>query len=150
MKRAATYITGAVIAIGGICAILLAIHLALVHLSCTSEVRLKIDNLSGLSFEVTDTSCDTIAKDENIRVYVRKVDPNGAGILSRWINQKSLLFRYDPGSWDNPVPLITRPSQSSILISIPGLSSISEQKHEWENISIDYDIKRVDYPPKLK
>ena len=146
MKRAARYITGVVVAIGGIYAIFLAMHVVLIHLSCTTEVRLKIENLSGVSFEVADTSCDTIAKDENIRIYARKVDPKEAGIFSRWRNQKSLLFRYDPGNFNNPLPSITRPSSSTILISVPEVSEIIDQKHEWAGMSIDYSIGHNENP----
>jgi hypothetical protein len=150
VRHAAKYILGVLVAIGGIYAIVLVIHFALIHLSCTTEERFRIENLSGVSFEVTDTSCDTLAKDENIRIYARKVDPIGAGIFSRWRNQKRLIFRYDPGSSDNPLPSITRPSQLTILISIPAVSSISEQEHEWENMSVNYDIGHVDYPGASK
>lgn len=142
MRLTSKYALGVTVCVGIICAVLV-IRFLVNRISCTTEEKIKIDNLSGVSIEVTDTICDTIAKDENIRVYVRKVDPEGAGLLSRWRNQRTLLFRYDPGSYDNPLPSVTRPSQSMILISIPIVGEIIEQRHQWESIAINYEIGRV-------
>jgi hypothetical protein len=95
---------------------------------------------------VADTRCDVLAKDENIRVFASKADSAGAGMFVLWRGRNALLFRYDPGSPDNPLPLISRPTESTILISISHVSSILEQKHEWEGLSVNYNIGTVDYP----
>jgi len=149
MRLSSKYNLAVAVAIGIICAII-AIRSLIIRASCTTEEKIKIENLSGVSIEVTDTFCDTIAKDENIRVYVRKVDSKGAGLLSRWRNRRALLFRYDPGSYDNPLPSVTRPSQSMISISIPIVGEIIEQRYQWENIAINYHIGRVINPGPTK
>lgn len=113
--------------------------------TCSTE-KVEEVNLSNLRFQIEDTSCDGLAKDEAIRVYIKDMASDEGSIFSRWTNQRTLLFRYDPGRWDNPLPFITRPSQSTILISIPEVSSIDYQNRKWENMCVNYDIRRVDYP----
>jgi hypothetical protein len=143
MKRTRTYILGAAFSI---VAILVVIRFTASRSACQTEERLKIDDPTGFRFEVEYTSCDTLAKDEGIRVYATKDASKRRGIFSRWIDHRTLLFRYDPGRWDNPLPSITHPSPSTILISIPEVSSIGYQNHEWEKMSVNYEIGRVDYP----
>jgi hypothetical protein len=99
-----------------------------------------------LKFEVTYLSCDTLAKDEAIRVYAETTTSDRAWFFEKWRHQRTLLFRYDPGRPDSPLPSITRPNPSTILISIPEVSSIDEQNHKWSNMTINYQIGRVDYP----
>jgi len=119
--------------------------------ACQTEERLKLDDPSGLiGFEVEYASCDSFAVDEGISVYASKVLPKGAGLFSRWRNRRTLLFRYDPGRPDNPLPSISRPSQSMILISVPEVSSSIYQSSGWAGLSIKYDIGRVYYPSSPK
>jgi len=150
VKRTTKYIIGAAVVLAGIFGTGVAMRSVLFRMACITEDRLKIENLSGVSFEIIYTSCDTLAKEENISVFARKTDPMGAGIFSRWRNKRTLLFSYDPSKPDGPLPSITRPSQSTILISIPEVSSILDQTHEWANITVNYDIGRVYNPPALK
>ena len=147
MKRTAIYIVGAVLSIA---AVFLVFRFAVSRFTCQAEERLKIDDPTGFRFEVEYKSCDTLAKEEFISVYATKVPSKGAGLFSKWRDQRTLLFRYDPGRWDNPLPSITRPSQSEILISVPEVSSIGYQNLEWEKMSINYAIGRVDYPMPSK
>lgn len=93
----------------------LAIRSALRRTSCGREETLKIEELAGLRFEVTYLSCDAIAKDEAIRAYAETTGSHESWFLSKRRNQRTLLFRYDPGRADAPPPSITRPSQSTIL-----------------------------------
>jgi len=150
VKQIGSYILGAVITLCGICSIWMAIRLVGNRIACHKEVRLKTEDPSGYIFEVEDTTCDILAKDEAISVYARKVDPKGPWVLSGWRNQRTLLFRYDPGRWDNPLPSITHLSQSTILISVPEVSSIDYQNRKWANMSVNYEIGRVDYPAASK
>jgi hypothetical protein len=115
------------------------------RMACGSEERLKVEELSGVRFEVTYLSCDTLAKDEAIRVYAERMAPDGAW-FSKWRTKRTLLLRYDPGREDSPLPVIVRTSQSTILISIPEVSSISQQDQEWDGMSVKYNIGQVDYP----
>lgn len=146
MKRAGIYILGVVVALGGIYTTFTAVRFVGNRIACRTEGKLKIEDPSGFIFEVEDTTCHAFASDESVSVYARKVTPKGAWAFRDWRNQRTLLFRYDPGRSDNPLPSITRPSQSTILISIPEVSSISQQNRRWENMSVNYEIGRVDYP----
>ena len=114
--------------------------------ACLTETKLKTEDPAGFIFEVEYSNCDTLAKDEAIRVYARKVTPKRVWTFPGWQNKRTLLFRYDPGRWDNPLPSITRPSGSTILISIPEVSSIEYRNRKWEIMNINYAIGRVDYP----
>jgi hypothetical protein len=147
MKRRAIYIVGAVLSIA---AVFLVFRFGVSRFTCQAEERLKIDDPAGFRFEVEYKSCDTLAKEEFISVYATKVPSKTARLFSKWRDQRTLLFRYDPGRWDNPLPSITRPSQSEILISIPEVSSIGYQNREWEKMSVNYAIGRVDYPMASK
>jgi hypothetical protein len=147
MKRTVIFIVGTVLSIA---AIFVVFRFAVSRLTCQTEERLKIDDPAGFRFEVEYKSCDTLAKDEAISVYATKIAPKGAGLFSSWRDRRTLLFRYDPGRWDNPLPSITRPSQSAILISIPEVSSIGYQNREWEKMSVNYAIGRIDYPTPSK
>ena len=147
MKRRAIYIVAAVLSIA---AIFMVFRFSVSRFTCEGEERLKIDDPAGFRFEVEYKSCDTLAKDEAIGVYATNTAPQGFRLLSRWRDQRTLLFRYDPGRWDNPLPSITRPTPSAILISVPEVSSIEYQNREWEKMSVNYLIGHVDYPTASK
>lgn len=146
MKRKSKYILGAVGFFGGLCASGIVIRFVYTRNACQAKERLEIKDPSGFTFEVVDESCDTLAKDEAISVYARKAVSKGTWGFAGERNQRTLLFRYDPGRPDNPLPSITHPSQTIILISIPEVSSISYENRKWENMSLSYKIGRVDYP----
>jgi len=93
------------------------------QITCSTE-RVKEDNLSNLRFEVEDTSCDVLAKDETISIYAKDTTLDGRWFFSKWRNKRTLLFTYDPGRPDVPPPSISRRSQSTILISIPAVSQV--------------------------
>jgi hypothetical protein len=126
-----------------------AFRASVTHISCSTE-KVKEVNLSNLTFEVEDTSCDDLAKDEAIGVYVKDTASDRGWFFPKWRNQRTLLFRYDPGRWNNPLPAITRLSQSTILISIPEVSSIDYQSRKWANMSVNYQMGQVDYPAAPK
>jgi hypothetical protein len=150
LKKTARYTVRAVLALGLICATCAAIRFGLTRMAWGREEKLKIEELSGLRFEVTYLSCDTLGKDEAIRVYAETTASDRAWFFRNWRNQRTLLFRYDPEKSDSPQPTITRPSQSTLLISIPEVSSISYQNRKWANLAINYDIGRVEYPAPSK
>lgn len=140
------YALGAALTLSLIYATCVAVKFGLTRTACGAEQKLKIENLSDVRFEVTYLSCDTLAKDEAIRVYAETTTSDGAWLFPHWRNKRTLLFRYDPGRYDSPLPSITHPSESTILISIPEVSSISYQNRKWANMSVNYDIGRIDYP----
>lgn len=147
MKRVAFYILGlalliSVLFFGG--------RVVASRFACQTEQRLKVDDPSGLRFEIEYASCDSFAVDEGISVYASKILPKEAGIFSKWRNRRTLLFRYDPGRPDSPLPSISHPSQSTILIAVPEISSIIHQSASWDGYSISYKIGRIYYPSSLK
>jgi hypothetical protein len=146
MKRPALYLFGVVLTAGGICATCVAIRFVGNRIACQTEERLKIEDPSGYLLEVEDTTCATLVTDEAINVYARKAAPKGAWLFWRWKNQRVLLFSYGPGRQDAPLPSITHPSQSTILVSIPEVSEVFYQNRKWANMTVNYNIGKVYYP----
>lgn len=118
--------------------------------ACISETKGAIPDLSGARFEIIYTNCDTLAKDEAISVFISRSAVSRDSWFAKLRSRRSLVFRYDPGRPDNPLPHITNPSKSAILISVPEVSSIFYQNQRWQGLSIDYAIGKVDYPKKPK
>lgn len=116
--------------------------------ACISEESKTIPDLSGVKVEIVYTNCDTLAKQEDVSVYFSPAVQGKKSWFAKWTNQRTLVFRYDPDRSDAPLPSITNPSQSTILISIPEVSSVSYQNRKWKSFSITYEIGKVDYPPK--
>ena len=77
MKHFARYVVSVVLALGLIYGGI-AGRSSLRSGECLAEARetLKVEELTGLRFEVTYLSCNTIAKDEAIRVYAEAVAPD--------------------------------------------------------------------------
>lgn len=150
MKKYARYGLTLILAVAVVYAACIGIGRGLKKMACGSEEKLKVEELSGVRFEVTYLSCDMLAKDEAIRVYAETTASDGAWFFPKWRNKRTLLFRYDPSREDSPLPRIVRTSQSTVLISIPEVSSISQQEHSWAGMSINYSIGKIDYPPTPK
>ena len=110
-----------------------------------SETRMVLSDVSGADIEVVYTNSDTLAKQEDMSVYISSANRSRSWI-SRRLRRKTLLFRYDPGSPVNPLPSITSPTHGHVLISVPRVSSVSLQRTQWEGISVAYNIGRIDYP----
>jgi len=114
---------------------------------CISEERMTIPDLSGTKIEVVYTNCDTLVKTESISIYFSQAKrPSG----QRGRDHRALVFSYDPMRYNSPLPSITRPSRSTILISIPEVSSVLHQSRNWEDVSVAYNLGRVVYPSNLK
>jgi hypothetical protein len=92
--------------------------------------------VAGLGFRVEDTDCDTLAKEEWVSVY-------GSADRGRG---RTLLFKYDPGSYPLPPTTIQVPDPQTILIAVPRVSEVLFQLDSWNNHAIRYDIGHIDYP----
>ncbi len=114
--------------------------------TCSSETEKRIVDISGYDFEIVDTDCDALAKEEFVSVYVSKTEGNKNPLLARLLRRKTLLFRYDPGMWNSPLPLVTASGPNKILVSVPIVSSVLFQRRDWEHAHISYDIGHIDYP----
>ncbi len=131
--------------------VMLIIVLALAYLayapgSVITETERNIPNLAGKDFEITYTNVDLIAKEEYISVYASPAAAKGRPLFAKLHKQKTLLFRYDPGRWDNPSPSIVATGPNSILISVPEVSSVTRQNKDADGLHVDYDIGHIDYP----
>lgn len=117
----------------------------LTYSSCITESEAKFSNVAGWDFEVEDTNCDTLAKDEAVRVFAIRSEANRSP-WGRIFARRRLVFQYDPGNQDALVPAISATGQNSILISIPRVSSIYQERRRVGGTNVAYDIKRIDYP----
>ena len=113
--------------------------------ACLSEELAAIPNLLDAKFEVIYTNCDTLAKDEAIRVYMSPAVVTGKSWFASWQKQRELVFQYDPGM-DRSPPVIEASGNNRVLISVSDVSFIYVQRRTWRNIAIDYKIGHVAYP----
>lgn len=129
----------------GVLVLLWAAHALVVKSVCTTETRMKT-SLPAADIEVVYLSCDTIAKQDSIDVYVLKAGTNKQSLLIRWLYKKTLVFRYDPAVEDGPLPVIRASGRDRIVIEVPRVSSVLVKAKSWRNVSIDYEIGKTDYP----
>jgi hypothetical protein len=113
----------------------------LYHAVNHSETKIVLTDVSGADIEVKYTNSDALAKEETISVYISEARSNRLTF-----RHKTLLFRYDPGSEDEPLPSIASPTPNRLLISVPRISSISYKQTQWRGITVAYQIGRIDYP----
>jgi hypothetical protein len=118
--------------------------------ACISEQVKTILDLAGTKVDVVDTNCDLITKQEDVSVYFSSAAVKGESWFAKWTNRRTLVFSYDPRRPDHSLPSFTHPSQSTILISIPEVSSILYQNRKWAKVVIEYDIEHVVYPAAAK
>jgi hypothetical protein len=123
-------------------------HISVEPDACISEGMKTIPDLSGIKVEVVYTNCDTLAKEESISIYLSRAKKESW--FAKWRNHRTLVFSYDPARSDSPLPSVTRPSDSTVLISVPEISSVIHQSRNWQNISIAYNLGKVDYPTNPK
>jgi len=129
----------------GILVLLWAARAVVVKSSCTSETKMKT-SLPGEDVEVVYLSCDTLAKQDTIDVYLMKAGANKQSSLIRWLYKKTLVFQYDPALEDGPLPVIRVSGRNRIVIAVPKVSSVLVKTRNWRNVSIDYEIGKTDYP----
>ena len=101
--------------------------------ACISEELQTIPNLSGTKIEIVYVNCDTLAKDEAVNIYFSPVNAQTGSWFAKEQNRRTLVFSYDPGGPDNLLPSVTHPSGSTILISIPEVSSVIDPGEVWQS-----------------
>ena len=104
--------------------------------ACVTEARGKITGISGFDFELSETACDILAKDDAITVFISR--PGSAN--------KAAVFKYDPGT--DELPVMTLVDQHTVLISLRSVSSIFFRKYSWEDLAITYNIGDIHYPDR--
>lgn len=102
-----------------------------------TETRAVIEDVAGLTFEVTYTNEDTLAKSEFISVYARS-----PGSTQR----KRLLFQYDPGGGRTPNPDVIQLDGRTVLIHVDGASSILCESPRSDGIAFKYRVDHIVYP----
>lgn len=101
---------------------------------CITESRGKITNLSGYDFEISETNCDLIAKDDAVSVLVSRTGQT----------KQTPVFKFGPAREVRPIIKLIDPH--TIQISIAWVSDVYFKNDKWEDLSIEYDIGRIDYP----
>jgi hypothetical protein len=102
---------------------------------CTTETLSTVSDVSGFDFEITETACDVLAKDDAISVFATKRDEPG----------RTLLFKYDPAG-RHPIASISSLNDGTIQISVDRISSIFFQRSSIDGLAVRYQIGHVDYP----
>ena len=115
--------------------LLATVGLAPTPYDCITETRGRISGVSGFDFEISETDCDTLAKDAAISIFASR--PGQA--------RKVLLFKFDP-AYDDLMPVITSVDQHTVQISIPRISSLFLRREKLKDLFIIYKIDLIDHP----
>lgn len=114
--------------------------------ACLRQELASIPSVSGVSFKITYTNCDVLAKHESIGIYASETPSRGGLWFGRWLHRDTLMFSYDPSGRDNSLPSVKSLGRNRVLISVPEVSAVLFQRREWQKVSIDYTIGRTTYP----
>lgn len=123
------------VTIGPIYLLLAMVGLAPTPGTCITEIHRKIISPLGFYFEISETDCDTLAKDSAISVYASRTGQTG----------RTLLFKYGPAGKD-PDPQITVIDQNTLELSIPRVSDVIFRQENWRGIIVKYHIGTIEYP----
>jgi hypothetical protein len=114
---------------------LAAVGLAWTPWTCIAEQRKVVTNLHGIDFEVTETNCDVLAKDDVMRVLVSKTGGR----------RKVSILEFDPVGWA-PLPQFSVSDDGKITVAVEKMGAVLKQQDEWNGISIHYKIGHI-YDP---
>jgi hypothetical protein len=104
--------------------------------ACSSTPLSQTHDPAGITFAVTRTNCDTVAKDSAISVTARQDGERDF----------ALLLKYDP--WADEAPQITVDVQRIITIHVSRASSILERHSTWGAFKIRVVIDKIAYPDR--
>jgi hypothetical protein len=103
--------------------------------ACSSTSLEQTHDPAGITFAVSRTDCDTLAKDSAISVTaIRDGERDSA-----------LLLKYDP--WADEVPQVSVES-GVITIHVTRVSSIYEQHWAWGSFKVRIVIDKIAYPDR--
>ncbi|HEY3741730.1 MAG TPA: hypothetical protein VGL53_17885 [Bryobacteraceae bacterium] len=108
---------------------------------CLSDT-IATASLVGAQLEAVYTNCDSIPKDESVRVYISAVAERGKNGKR---GNGEIISDYDPGG-NHKAPIIKDHGDHKIYISIGDVGSVFLQRRKWHDISIDYRIGQILYP----
>jgi hypothetical protein len=101
--------------------------------ACLSTPLAEIHGSPGITFKVTRTDCDTLAKDSAVSVIAtRDGDKTSA-----------LLAKYDP--WGDELPQVHIEEGGTIFIHLAKASSILEQHQTWGSFKVKLEIDQLAY-----
>jgi hypothetical protein len=95
---------------------------------CTVQKEADLPDVSGLHFQLTRMSCDTLAKDVSVSLVVS----------NNRTDKGDVIFKYWPDD-RSPFPTVAL-TGNHIRITIPSVESIYFQAEQWQGLIIDYDI----------
>jgi hypothetical protein len=112
-------------------------------------VCLKLDeatykNIGRAEFHAVETNCDTVGNEEFVEVYAYRNDANSA--LPKWLRRRTVVFVYDPGDENNPLPVIRSNRPNGVEFAVPLVSSVWFERKVWDGNQIEYKIGKVFYP----
>lgn len=114
--------------------------------ACKTQTLKAGQKLAGARFTVTQTDCKDYAHKKFVSVYVQRIVPPGAPFFKHWFNQKTLIFRYHPERASDPPPVISQADKKAVKISVPRVLLIDRQRHQWLDMSIQYNIGHIVHP----
>jgi hypothetical protein len=117
----------------------------LTYSACITETEARYENVAGWDFEAEDSSCDTLAKDEEVRVFAISGQAKNSR-LGKLFARRRLIFAYDPGTTGIEGLTVQAKDAKRILISLREASSVFEMNRTLGEMTIDYNILKVDYP----
>lgn len=131
-----TMLSAAVVAVVAVSIwfLLAMVGLAWTPFSCTTEVRGRAASISGFDFEISETDCDTLAKDASISVFASRMGHS----------KKTLLLEYSPAGVDE-LPVITSVGLHEVQIFIPKISNLIFRRDRMRDLSVAYKIDVTEY-----
>jgi len=108
--------------------------------ACTAETT-TISNLSGYNLYIVDETCAVIATQETVNVSISKGRRG----------QRVLLFAYVPdlnykNGYTVYLPSVRFSGPRTLRISLDEASEVYFQRHDWDGLSIEYEIGFVRHP----
>jgi hypothetical protein len=107
--------------------------------ACSSTSVAQIHDPAGVTFTVTRTDCDVIAKDSAISVIASRDGEKGSTPTGA-----TLLLKYDPR--ENEVPQVHVGDGGVIFIHLLRASSVLEQHLAWGQFKVSIAIDKLAYP----
>jgi hypothetical protein len=104
--------------------------------ACLSTPLAQIHDPAGITFAVTRTDCDTLAKDSAISVTA----------IRDGERDPALLLKYDP--WADEAPQVSVDERGIITIHVSRASSILEQHSMWGKFKVRVVIDKIAYPDR--
>ena|ERR1700761_8222234 len=127
-----------IVSIGVLCSMqpLLNLAIGLVYPGyfCDTRSLGSFLGVAGYDFEVSETACDVLAKDDAITIFASATGKT----------EKIAIFTYEPGVEE--LPEIVAVDTHAARISLRSISSIFFREERIGDLPISYNIGHIDYP----